>query len=130
VPAVVTELAGPGLRIEVPIELKVGDRVLVVIRLDEGEQRDLIPHQSGVARESKAATSKVVEDIGVVRHTKAVQNGFSIAVELVRLSDSYVNELIRATNAAALQAGTGNQSAGGSVNAVEKIAEPVAVRGA
>ena len=130
VPAVITELAGPGLRIELPLEVKVGDRVLVVIRLDEGEQRDLTPHQSGVARESKAATSKAVEDIGVVRHIKAIQNGFSIAVELVGLSDSDVNELIRATNAAALQAGTGNQAGGGSADEAEKIAEPAAVRGA
>jgi len=33
VPAVVTELAGPGLRIEVPLKVKVGDRVLVVFWL-------------------------------------------------------------------------------------------------
>jgi hypothetical protein len=35
IPAVVTELAGPGLRIEAPLEIKVGERVLVVFSLDE-----------------------------------------------------------------------------------------------
>jgi hypothetical protein len=35
VPASVTELAGPGLRIEAPLEVKVGDRVLVILKLSE-----------------------------------------------------------------------------------------------
>jgi hypothetical protein len=130
VPAVVTELAGPGLRIEVPLEVKVGDRVLVVLRLGEEEQHDLIPQPGSAARKGKAAMYRVVEDIGMVRHTKAIQNGFSIAVELAGLSDSDVNELIRATNVAALRAGTGNQNVEGSISAAEKIAEPAAVQGA
>ena len=100
VPAVVTELAGPGLRIEAPMEVKVGDRVLVVLRLDEEKEQDAV-----LVREGKAPTSKIVEDIGEVRHTRAIQNGLSIAVELMGLSDSNVNELIRATNAASVRAG-------------------------
>ncbi len=133
VPAVITELAGPGLRVELPLEsleVKVGDRVLVVIRLDEAEQQNSMPHQGSVDRENKTATSKIVEGIGVVRHTKAILNGFSIAVELMGLSDSNVNELIRATNAAALQTGTENQGGRSSTDTTEKIAEPAAVRGA
>ena len=100
VPAIVTELAGPGLRIEAPMEVKVGDRVLVVLRLDEEKEQDAV-----LVREGKAPTSKIVEDIGEVRHTRAIQNGLSIAVELMGLSDSNVNELIRATNAASVRAG-------------------------
>ncbi len=100
VPAVVTELAGPGLRIEATMEVKVGDRVLVVLRLDEEKEQDAV-----LVREGKAPTSKIVEDIGEVRHTRAIQNGLSIAVELMGLSDSNVNELIRATNAASVRAG-------------------------
>ncbi len=104
VPAVVTELAGPGLRIEAPLEVKVGERVLVVLRLDEEKGQD-----SDLQKTGKAPTSRIVEDIGEVRHTKAIQNGLSIAVELTGLSDSDVNELIRATNAALVKAGAEGQ---------------------
>jgi hypothetical protein len=105
VPAVVTELAGPGLRVEAPLEIKVGERVLVVFRLDEGKDQDLISgHGAG-----EGATAKIVEDIGEVRHTKVVQNGLSIAVELTGLSDTDVNKLIRATNAASVRAGVEGQ---------------------
>jgi hypothetical protein len=106
VPAVVTELAGPGLRIEAPLEVKVGERVLVVLRLEEEKGQDPSLRETG-----KAPASKIVEDIGEVRHTKAVQNGLSIAVELTGLSDSDVNELIRATNAASVRAGAAEPAA-------------------
>ena len=125
VPAVVTELAGPGLRIEAPLEIKVGERVLVVLRLDEENGSTGSPSRvksregedSDLQKTGKAATSavrrpqaeKIVEDIGEVRHTKAIQNGLSIAVELTGLSDSDVNELIRATNAASVKAGALSQ---------------------
>ena len=100
VPAVITELAGPGLRIEAPLKLiENKDRVLVMFRLDEEKaQRD----PSG--RYVKALSSKVVGDIGEVRHVRAMENGFSIAVELTRLSDRNVNELIRDTNAESIRA--------------------------
>jgi hypothetical protein len=94
VPASVTELAGPGLRIEAPLEVKVGDRVLVILKLSEEDDRTPDPN--------KTAPEKIVEDIGEVRHTKRIKNGFSIAVELTGLSDPNINELIRATNTASL----------------------------
>jgi hypothetical protein len=100
VPASVTELAGPGLRIEAPLEMNVGDRVLVVLKLSEEDGRD-----SGSKMSGKGAPARIVEDIGEVRHTKAIQSGFSIAVELTGLSDSNIGELVRATNAASLKAG-------------------------
>jgi len=78
VPAVVTELAGGGLRLDVPLEVKIGQRLLVIFK-------------SG---------SKIMEDIAEVRRTQAIKNGFSIAVELIGLSDSDINELVCATNAA------------------------------
>jgi hypothetical protein len=71
VPAVVTELAGPGLRIESTLEVKAGERILVLFSLDEEKDQDSIPARW----DGKAATSKIVEDMGEVRHTKAVQNG-------------------------------------------------------
>lgn len=104
VPASVTELAGPGLRIEAPLEVNVGDRVLVILKLNDERDQDASSQRTG-----KTTHVKMVEDIGEVRHTKAIQNGFSIAVELTGLSDSDVDELIRATNAASLKVGAKTQ---------------------
>jgi hypothetical protein len=140
IPAVVTELAGPGLRIEAPLEVKEGERVLVVLRLAEEKEQDTIPHEklnaqqsTVLVQEGKAPTSKIVEDIGEVRHTKAIPNGLSIAIELTGLSDSDVNELIRATNAASVKAGAEGQdnpaAAGDKQGAEGSAAEPAAVRG-
>ena len=139
VPAVVTELAGPGLRIEAPLEVKVGDRVLVVLRLDEEKDQDSDLQKTGKAPTSavrRPQAEKIVEDIGEVRHTRAIQNGLSIAVELTGLSDSDVNELIRATNAASVRAGALSQKgqdipapAGNKQGAEGVAAEPAAVQG-
>jgi hypothetical protein len=109
VPAVVTELAGPGLCIEAPLELKVDDRVLVVFKLDEEDIAEPVPESEGDKTnavtdvQNRAKEEKIAEDIGVVRHIKGLQEGFSIAIELTGLSDSDVSELTRATNAASLK---------------------------
>jgi len=95
VPANVTELAGPGLRIETPLEVNIGDRVLVILKLSEEDKKDSSSQKAG-----STIPSRVVEDIGEVRHAKVIENGFSIAVELTGLNDSNISELIRATNAA------------------------------
>ena len=130
VPAVVTELAGPGLRIEridVPLELKVADRVLVVFTLNGEEDSG-----SGKPKTGKVKPSRVVEDIGVVRHTRATDDGWSIAVELVGLNDTDINELIRATNAASSRTVSKSQDNQGSGIAEQrpeaKVAEPVAAQ--
>ncbi len=69
IPATVTELGGPGLRIEAPLEVKAGDRVLVIVNLSETiDARYSIPD---TRRESR-----IVEDIGEVRHTGAIEDGF------------------------------------------------------
>jgi len=110
VPAAVTELAGPGLRVEAPLEVKVGERVVVILKVSDEERRESsagrkdgsLPPVS--AQKSRNTTpSRVVEDIGQVRHIEAIQGGFSIAVELTGLSDSNVDELVRATNAASMK---------------------------
>jgi len=98
VPASVTELAGPGLRIEAPLEVNVGDRVLVILKLSEEQD-----NKPGSSRTDKIASEKIVEDIGEVRHTKRIKNGFSIAVELIGLSDPNISELVRITNTASLK---------------------------
>jgi hypothetical protein len=125
VPAVITELAGPGLRIETPLEVKKGERVLVVFELDEEKDEVSISKKKG-----ETLTLKIIEDIGEVRHIEAAQNRWSVAVELVGLSDSEINELIRATNVASLKASTRSQDTSNSMNAEEHTQEPVSVEGA
>jgi hypothetical protein len=125
VPGVVTELAGPGLRIEVPLDAKVGDRVLVMVMLDGREAQNAM----GGRQDSKTVASKILEDIGEVRHTTPVQNGLSIAVELTGLTDSDLNELVRATNLASLEAGPDSQHTAASVSEEQNAAEPEPVQG-
>ena len=133
VPAVVTELAGPGLCIEAPLELKVDDRVLVVFKLDEEDNAEPVPESGGDKTnaapdvQSETKGEKIAEDIGVVRHIKALQEGFSIAIELTGLSDSDVNELIRATNTASLKMKYENVPV--SKNVKEGAAKPAVTQG-
>jgi len=94
--AVVTELAGPGLRIEAPLDVKVGERVLVVFKLD--------PSEDYVGAKKQGAVSRIIEDIGEVRRSEKTENGFSMGIELVGLTDSDISELIRVTNAVAAKA--------------------------
>ncbi len=118
--AEVTEMAGPGLRVEAPLEVKVGERVVVILKIGgqpgRNSQADQVGASSkpGAVQHTAVRISKVVENIGEVRHAVATRNGFSIAVELMGLSDSNVNEMIRATNAASMKAGTGTRDVSGS----------------
>ncbi len=105
----ITELAGPGLRIEAPVKLRVGERVLMVIGLEE-------------TRSGKARSMKLIQGVGEVRHVKSIENGQSIAVEFTGLKDSDVNELIRATNSAARKSKSSASS-----GAVESAWQPVTV---
>lgn len=121
VPAVVTELAGPGLRIESSLEAKIGQRVLVVFDLDQN--RGSIPTNP----DNQQLARKIVQDIGKVRHTRPIKDGFSIAVELTGLSDSNIDELTRATNAASLSADDKDKNIPTSGDAVESVPEHVGV---
>jgi len=80
-------------------------------------------------QDSRTTPSKIVEDIGEVRHTKAIQDGFSIAVELTGLSDSNVSELIRATNTASIRTNGKRQDNPDSVETEEKVSKPMVVEG-
>ena len=121
VPAMVTELAGPGLRIETSLDVKTGQRVLVVFDLHH--DHGLIPTNP----DSQQLAHKIVEDIGIVRHARPVENEFSIAVELTGLSDSNIDELIRATNAASRSIGGKNKNSPTSGDAVKSVPEHVDV---
>jgi hypothetical protein len=67
--------------------------------------------------------------MGEVRHIKAVKNGLSIAVELTGLSDSDVNELIRRTNAASLQASAKSGNAPDVANTKQGVTKPSVAQG-
>ena len=119
--AVVTELAGPGLRVETRLEAKVGDRILVMLRLDEENGQS----SAKAGQNRKMTPFKIIEDIGEVRQVRPVKNGFSIAVELTGLNDSDVSELIRATNAASLKAGNKGKNVPDVEKTVENVVETV-----
>ncbi len=122
-PAVITELGGPGLRIDVSLDVKKGDDVFVAFRLDEERQGDSGPSD----KDSTAPVSTIVEGIGVVRDTKPGENGLSIAVEMVGLDKSDVNRLIRATNIAAMR-DNGDEDADSKNQTTEPVGQKVAGR--
>ncbi len=133
-PATVTELGGPGLRIETLLEVKAGNRVLVIFNLGDEKAEDSNPSSKStsirvvLSKDRKNKPSKIIQDIGEVRHVRVMQNGSSIAVELTGLSDSNLNELIRATNSAYMR--TNNKDTQGSLKAEEEIASmPAIVQG-
>ncbi|MDI9430169.1 MAG: hypothetical protein QM570_00440 [Planctomycetota bacterium] len=119
----VTELAGPGLRIEVPSRVRPGERVLVVFRPTgvEGAKPD---------REPAIDDTYVLEDIGLVRHCRAASGGMSIAVELSGLSEAEIDELVRITNAIASKVNVEVDAAGvsGPVPPVSVAAEASVVQ--
>jgi len=125
VPAVVTELAGPGLRIKVGLKVNTGERVLVLMELPE--------QKKGRSRSDRADSTgggnRIIQDIGEVRHVRQLEDGFSIAVELTSLNDRDLNELIRATNTASLEAGMRQQDAQDLPTEAETT-ETVALQGA
>jgi len=99
--------------------------VLIIFKLEEEKSQDTIP----VGRDNKGARARIIEDIGEVRRITALRNGWSIAVELIGLSDSDVNELIRVTNEASLKARAKGQEVPALANGEEVVPEPAAIRG-
>ncbi len=82
-----TEIAGPGLRIEAPIQLATGDRVLVVLEVGAGRS---------------------FQGLGLVRRCSPGDDGVAeIAVEMVGMTEGEIAELVKETNAAARRNGTG-----------------------
>ena len=77
-PAMLTQLAGPGLLLESDIEVKVGQRVLVIFGLPQG---------------------KTIQDIALVRHVRKIEkeNGYSIAVEVIGAKEADFDLLVQAT---------------------------------
>ncbi len=80
-PARITEMSGPGIRLETAFEVSDGERVLVLFR---------------------AADGRMVGDIGIVRGYRGGETG-SIGIELVGMGDKGVDELVRMTNNEAIK---------------------------
>ena len=97
-PAVVTELAGPGLRLETELEAKTGQRVLIIFGLYEEAKAG-----GTDTAQTKDGKVSIVEDIGRIVHSQPTGHGFSIAVELIGLGEHDVNRLIRITNLAGIK---------------------------
>lgn len=80
VPAELTEIAGPGLRLEAPLQVEAGERVLIRV---------------------KAAEGRTLQGMALVRRATAGTDGMTdLAAEMIGLSTSEVAELIRETNLA------------------------------
>ena len=90
VPATVTELGGPGLRINTWLNLRTGDRVLLMFKLDQKE--------TDSETNAHTLSEKIIEHIAIVRHISDNTGQPSVALELTGLNDDDINELIRATN--------------------------------
>jgi hypothetical protein len=109
VSAEVTELAGPGLRLETSLKVEVGDRVVVILKLGDNKKYRLAKQSktdgiySVFAGRENNRPPRIVEDIGIVRHAEATENGFSVAVELTGLSETNLSEMVRVTNAESLR---------------------------
>jgi len=84
----ITELAGPGLRIETSLQMHPGDRVLVVFTFDQNVPE--VPGGWGT-----------VSGIGRVRHCRGEGPERSVAIELTGLSDAEIDELAYITAAMA-----------------------------
>lgn len=78
VPAAVTEISGPGLLIEMPMRAHIGERAIVVVKLDQRRQ---------------------VQGVGRIRRVFTDKNGSAMAaIELVGLNSDELAELICETN--------------------------------
>jgi hypothetical protein len=96
VPATVTELGGPGLRINTRLSLNVGDRVLLMFKLEQKTR-------TSVSSNPSRNVEKIIEHIAIVRHVTRDDENPSIALELTGLNDDGIDELIRATNEASIE---------------------------
>ena len=119
VPGAVVEMAGPGLRIEVPIQVSVGDRLLVMFQMES----DSVP--SGHPQDGRTS-AHTVSAIGRAQYIKGMPDGVSIAMELNGLDEADVDELVRYAYAAQVPP---NMDPAGGPNDAAGMASPAAAKG-
>ena len=87
VPAVITEIAGPCLRVRTGLSVQIRQRVLLVFDLEEG---------------------RLVQDVGEVRDIRNTETGDAIIIELIGLHAKAIGELVRVANQIAHEEATGS----------------------
>ncbi len=92
--AVVTEVAGTRLVVQTKLDVKSGDRMMILFEVGDKAE---VP--------GAAASSRVIEDIGFVRYARAVGDGSSATVEMTGLSEADLSELMRLTGSVRLETG-------------------------
>lgn len=108
-PGVVTEMGGPGLRIETDLQVQAGERILVLFELEsekelksvkniETEQMNHI-YTSSLRMVQNAGR---VQEVGIVKRAAENSTCFTLGIELTGLRDADIDCLVRATNAASL----------------------------
>jgi hypothetical protein len=83
----VTELAGSGLLLKTRLNVDLGTRVLVTFQLLD--QRDPL------FKKGLVPVTRTIQDIGIVRRIDTTQGGFALGIELVGMTDTNVDELLR-----------------------------------
>ena len=76
-PAVITEIAGPCVRVRTGLPVQIRQRVLLVFDLEEG---------------------RLVQDVGEVRDIRKSETGDAIIIELIGLHAKAIGELVRVAN--------------------------------
>lgn len=89
VPATLTELAGPGLRLETSLDASIGDRVLVAFRVEMAE---------GSGGKSNGC---VIQTMGTVKRLEPIFDRQALSISLIGLKDGDIDQLVRLTNKAA-----------------------------
>jgi hypothetical protein len=99
-----TEVSGASVRVEAPLKVEEGDRVLVILGLAE-------TNSSGERRQQAKTELKILEDVGEVKQIKAIGEGLSMEIELTGLDDMELGRLIEQTNGVSAELDAENQVA-------------------
>lgn len=86
--ATVTELAGPGLRMETSLAAEPGDRVLITFRLE-------IPGATDTTRKGC-----VINAMGEVKRVEPMYDRYAMGIRLMGLKDGDIDQLVGLTNKA------------------------------
>lgn len=90
VPATLTEMGGPGIKISTDLDIHMGERVLLMLRLD--------PPQSTQPSYRTMPNWRMIQDIAKVRSVAHKDGRVSAALEFINLDDRQIGEMIRMTN--------------------------------
>ncbi len=93
-PAVLKEMAGPELVFDSQMPFEIGNRVLVIFNLDDNGKDSTFRRQM-----SMKSYEKIIRDVGTVKKNQSNGERFWIHIDLVKLTNHEMNELVYATYA-------------------------------